>query len=217
MSEEAVAKLTVAAAALAAGQPQRSLFRAVEKGVVASTKRDGVTVVDPADVAAWAERRAARRQAAEPAPLQGPAASLPPTGNPGLPPIANVMHGSPPSAPATSPAGSGRPAQGGLDGDQFAVLVGAFERGETPIDLAQTHRLASQVVAAAYRQYLDLKSLSAGRTTLTERLERIDARLDDLGTTLDALMTGGWTAPMLELQRDLTELRGQVIGLCQQR
>jgi len=59
--------MTVPAAAKAANVPERSLFRAVEKGRIPNTKREGVTLVALPDVLAWAERRAAAKAGAAPA------------------------------------------------------------------------------------------------------------------------------------------------------
>jgi len=51
--------MPITAAARAAGVPETIPIRAVEKGRIPTTKREGVTLVDLPDVRAWAERRAA--------------------------------------------------------------------------------------------------------------------------------------------------------------
>ena len=151
-------KLPVAAAAKVVGQPERSLFRAVEKGRVPSTKRDGVTMVTLADAHAWAAQRESAKgeHVTTPPPADGAA-----TANPQPTPAA-VIGGSLPSAHGGMAGGSGR---GGtipaLDGDLAAVLFAAFEAGETPIDLVQRLRLPPPLVLAAHGQFAQLKSAAA--------------------------------------------------------
>lgn len=202
MPEEAVKKLTVAAAALAFNLPERSLFRAVEKGHVPSTKQDGVTVVDPSEVQAWAERRAARAAATAP-----PAAAGPPLPASLAAPPAAAMAGSLPAAHGGSAVGGGRASTGVPDGDLAAVLFAAFREGEHPADIVERLRVAPAVAAAAYRQYQELQGLVATKTPLTDRLERLEAQVQAMASDLDAIVSGhAWTAPMLELRQGLEQV-----------
>jgi len=167
-------KLPVAAAAREVGLPERSLFRAVEKGRIPSTKRDGVTVVSLAEVRAWAAAREAAREAL-PSPPVTPAAAVQALPN------AAAMPGSLPSAHGSVAGVSGRgsPAPT-LDGDLASTLFAAFEGGETPVDLVQRLRLSPQLVLAAHGQFTQLKT--AGTPSLAQ------ARLDQVQTTLEVLM-----------------------------
>jgi hypothetical protein len=177
----------IAAAARIAGVPERSLFRAVEKGVVPSTRRDGIAVVFTSDVQVWADRRAARQ--AEQATASTPA--TPPAATP-LAHTAAVMLGSLPAAHGSVAGGGGRGGIGAvLDGDLAATLFEAYEAGDTPVALVQRLRIPPGVALAAHRQYLELKSAGGHRDSAGDRLDQMGLQLHLIQETQDSILTGG--------------------------
>lgn len=190
----------IAAAARIAGVPERSLFRAVEKGVVPSTRRDGVAVVSRSDVQFWAERRAARQaeQAVASVPATPPAQT------------AAVMLGSLPAAHGSVAGGSGRGGTGAaLDGDLAATLFEAYEAGDAPVALVQRLRIAPSIALAAHRQYLELKSAGGQRSSAGDRLDQIELQLHLIQETLDSILAGRTEPTSVS---DLRQVVGQVIA-----
>jgi hypothetical protein len=200
VSEEAVRKLTVAAAAQALGVPERSLFRAVEKGHVPSTKRDGVTVVDPADVEAWAARRAAAQVAGATAP---PAAATPQN-----PSTAAAMAGSLPAAHAPLAVGSGRsPLRAVLDGELTAHLIGRYKRGEGPVDVAEALRIPIPLALEGYEHFVRAKSATAP-TPQDTRLDEFQVSIETVTADINGLMDA-----MNRLGREVAMLSARVTNM----
>lgn len=192
MSEEALRKLTVAAAAQAAGVPERSLFRAVEQGKVPSSKRDGVTVVDPADVEAWSARRAVAQGAA--------GSATPAAGTPQNAPTAAAMAGSLQAAHAALAVGSGRGIRPFLDGELTALLIGRFKRGENPVDVAEALRLPIPIVMEGHDHYTRAKA-AAAPSPQQAKLEELQMELDVVKADINGLVTA------------ITSLQNGVAGL----
>lgn len=194
MSDVTDDRLPISAAAREVGEPERSLFRAVEQAKLPSTTREGVRVVSLADVRAWADRRAAARAAsgATPLPVAAAAADQPATAG-----AVPSGHGS--VAVAARPPSPGSPL--GLDGEQAAPLFEAFARGESPADLVQRLRIAPAVAAAAWRDFQALQGPAGPRNATADRLAAAEAAIAELRAVCDALLTGGSVPmPVMELQ-----------------
>jgi len=155
--------MTVPAAAKAANVPERSLFRAVEKGRIPNTKREGVTLVALPDVLAWAERRAAAKAGAAPA---------------------TATAGSLPAAPAMAAAvGSrfGREAVPTADGALAAEVFDSFEAGKSPTEVVRGMELPPRLVLDLWKQHEDLQNAGRpGRPPITEQISALEQRVESL-------------------------------------
>ena len=151
--------MPIAAAAKAANVPERSLFRAVEKGRIPTTKRDGVTLVALPDVLTWAERRAAAKLAvvsAGAAPAAATAGSLPAA--PAMAAVVGSRYGRDPLPPA--------------DGALAAEVFDAFEAGKAPTDVVREMELPPKLVLDLYRQHKELLSAVGPKgPTLVDQLQ----------------------------------------------
>lgn len=172
--------MSIPAAAREAGEPERSLYRAVDNGDVPCTEEDGVRLVRLADVQAWAAGRA--RPTALPAPISGPAATI---------------------LPASLPLAAGG---GGKMADRLAgpiltpevyqAIFGLFAQGVSLEDIVRLHGHDPDVVETARARWDRLRKISGPRPELLDELRSellsigaVVAGVRDLAQDTDASLT----------------------------
>jgi len=175
--------LTIPAAALAAGVPRRSLYRAVTSGQISSTRGERGRLVDLDEVRAWAAAREdahndedddqeADETMEVPEEVWVPAAPMAPPGEPELPPPGPVLLGTG-TADAVAPEGGGTPPgtglgtgpEGRLDGAGYARLFDQFAAYVPPEDIVRRLAIVPGVVTEAKAAWDGLRAMPGGGST----------------------------------------------------
>jgi hypothetical protein len=172
--------IPIAAAARQLRLPERSVYRAVEKGRIPSTKSaDGVTLVQIEDVAAWRTRRGS----------QGPSPGATPA-------VAEPAQSQPPAADvAVTASAAVRQVSGGpstplvVGGDLAAAAVAAFDSGATVKQFCQQQRVAPDLALAAWRKVQELEDAGAGGKR-DERVHELESELVQLRRDFEFLVQG---------------------------
>lgn len=165
--------------------PDRSVYRAVEKGRIPSTKSaEGLTLVQIEDVAAWAAGRT-RRGSQGPSPGATPAVADPAQPQP---PAADVAVAAAASSAGRQTAGSGAGAPG-VDGELAAAAVEAFDSGLSVVEFCKRRKLSPGVALAAWEAYQQLRNASPAGDRLDTRIAELEEALAEIRQHLACVAT----------------------------